>query len=40
MISATLQEQGWKKTTTATLLGISRPTLDSKIEKYRIRRSR
>jgi len=40
VISATLQEQGWKKTTTATLLGISRPTLDSKIEKYRIRRSR
>ncbi len=40
VISATLQEQNWKKTTTATLLGISRPTLDSKIEKYRIRRGR
>jgi two-component system response regulator HupR/HoxA len=40
VIRAALQEHAWKKTTTAAILGISRPTLDSKIEKYRIRRGR
>ena len=40
VITAALQEHGWKKTCTASVLGISRPTLDSKIEKYRIRRGR
>lgn len=38
VISSVLQESGWKKTTTATILGISRPTLDNKITKYRIKR--
>jgi transcriptional regulator with GAF, ATPase, and Fis domain len=40
VIRSTLQEHAWKKTTTATILGISRPTLDSKIDRYRIRRGR
>ena len=40
VIRSTLQECSWKKTKTASILGISRPTLDSKIEKYRIKRGR
>jgi len=40
VIRAALREHGWKKTKTASVLGISRPTLDNKIEKYRIRRGR
>jgi DNA-binding NtrC family response regulator len=40
VIRLTLQEYSWKKTKTAAMLGISRPTLDSKIDKYRIRRGR
>jgi DNA-binding NtrC family response regulator len=34
VISSTLQDTGWKKTRTAELLEISRPTLDAKIAKY------
>jgi len=38
IIQETLEELGWKKTHTAKVLGISRPTLDSKIDKYGLRR--
>ncbi|HXG60141.1 MAG TPA: sigma 54-interacting transcriptional regulator [Planctomycetota bacterium] len=34
VIARTLQECGWKKAEAARLLGISRPTLDAKIEAY------
>ncbi len=33
-----LEESGWVKTETARVLGISRPTLDAKIDAYRIER--
>jgi serine/threonine-protein kinase PknK len=38
VIQVTLIDNHWKKTKTAEILGISRPTLDSKIEKYRLSR--
>lgn len=38
VIRSTLIEAGWKKTRAAELLGISRPTLDAKIEKYGLSR--
>jgi transcriptional regulator with GAF, ATPase, and Fis domain len=38
VIQVTLIDNNWKKTKTAEILGISRPTLDSKIEKYRLSR--
>lgn len=38
VIRTTLVDAGWKKTRAAELLGISRPTLDAKIEKYSLRR--
>jgi transcriptional regulator with PAS, ATPase and Fis domain len=38
VILKTLQESQWKKAEAAETLGISRPTLDSKIEKYKIRK--
>jgi len=38
VIQVTLIDNNWKKTKTAGILGISRPTLDSKIEKYRLLR--
>jgi transcriptional regulator with GAF, ATPase, and Fis domain len=38
VIRSTLIEAGWKKTRTAETLGISRPTLDAKIEKYGLTR--
>ncbi len=36
VIQYTLIDNNWKKTKTAEILGISRPTLDSKIDKYRL----
>ena len=36
VISATLEQNEWNKSQTARLLGVSRPTLDQKIERYRI----
>jgi len=36
VIQLTLIDNNWKKTKTAEILGISRPTLDSKIDKYRL----
>jgi transcriptional regulator with GAF, ATPase, and Fis domain/pSer/pThr/pTyr-binding forkhead associated (FHA) protein len=38
VIRTTLIDAGWKKTRAADILGISRPTLDSKIEKYGLTR--
>ncbi len=38
VIQYTLIDNNWKKTKTAEILGISRPTLDSKIDKYRLRK--
>lgn len=38
VISDTLSSTGWKKSEAARLLGISRPTLDAKIEEYRLER--
>ena len=37
-IRLTLMDSGWKKSHAAEILGISRPTLDSKIEKYGLSR--
>lgn len=37
-IRLTLLDSGWKKSHAAEILGISRPTLDSKIEKYGLTR--
>jgi transcriptional regulator with GAF, ATPase, and Fis domain len=36
VIRSTLIDTSWKKSRTAELLGISRPTLDAKIQKYKI----
>ena len=36
VIRSTLMDNNWKKSRTAELLGISRPTLDAKINKYNI----
>ncbi len=38
IIKKALEECGWKKTEAARTLGISRPTLDAKIDAYRLRR--
>ncbi len=38
VIQSTLLETSWKKTHAAEILGISRPTLDAKIEKYGLTR--
>ena len=38
VIRSTLIEAAWKKTRAADILGISRPTLDAKIEKYGLTR--
>ncbi|MBN1421011.1 MAG: nitrogen fixation protein NifA, partial [Planctomycetes bacterium] len=38
IIQETLEDLGWKKTQTAKMLGISRPTLDSKIDKYGLKK--
>jgi transcriptional regulator with GAF, ATPase, and Fis domain len=38
VIRSTLVESAWKKTRAAEVLGISRPTLDSKIERYGLTR--
>jgi transcriptional regulator with GAF, ATPase, and Fis domain len=40
VITRTLDECGWKKTDAASKLGISRPTLDAKIEQYGLTRGR
>ena len=40
VIRTTLIDSGWKKTRTAELLGISRPTLDAKIDKYGLTRDK
>jgi DNA-binding NtrC family response regulator len=37
-ISEALRRTKWKKTEAAALLGVSRPTLDAKIEKYQLTR--
>lgn len=39
VIDATLQENKWNKSKTARQLGVSRPTLDQKIEKYGLKKS-
>jgi len=38
VIRSTLIEAEWKKTRAAEMLGVSRPTLDAKIEKYGLTR--
>jgi serine/threonine-protein kinase PknK len=38
VIRSTLIDTNWKKTRAAEILGISRPTLDAKIEKYKLTR--
>ena len=40
VIQSTLSSYNWKKSKTAEVLGISRPTLDSKIIKYELTRDR
>jgi len=40
VIVRALEESGWKKTDAAAKLGISRPTLDAKIEQYGLTRGR
>ena len=40
VIARTLDECGWKKTDAAAKLGISRPTLDAKIEQYGLTRGK
>jgi transcriptional regulator with GAF, ATPase, and Fis domain len=40
VIARTLEECGWKKTDASARLGISRPTLDAKIEQYGLARNR
>jgi transcriptional regulator with GAF, ATPase, and Fis domain len=40
VIRTTLIDSGWKKTRAAELLGISRPTLDAKIDKYGLTRDK
>jgi transcriptional regulator with PAS, ATPase and Fis domain len=40
LISRVLEECGWKKTDAARALGVSRPTLDAKIEAYGLARGR
>ncbi|MGE4620436.1 MAG: sigma 54-interacting transcriptional regulator, partial [Planctomycetota bacterium] len=38
VLAATLQENNWNKSQTSRQLGISRPTLDQKIDKYDLKR--
>ncbi len=38
VLAATLQENSWNKSQTARQLGVSRPTLDQKIEKYGLKK--
>ncbi len=38
VIRSTLMDSGWKKSRAAEVLGISRPTLDAKIDKYSLTR--
>ena len=38
VIRSTLMDAGWKKSRAAEILGISRPTLDAKIDKYSLTR--
>ncbi len=38
VISRTLAQTGWKKSETARMLGVSRPTLDAKIAQYDLKR--
>jgi transcriptional regulator with GAF, ATPase, and Fis domain len=40
VIARTLEECGWKKSDAAAKLGISRPTLDAKIEAYQLSRAK
>jgi len=40
VIGRALEESGWKKTEASAKLGISRPTLDAKIEQYGLSRGR
>jgi transcriptional regulator with GAF, ATPase, and Fis domain/pSer/pThr/pTyr-binding forkhead associated (FHA) protein len=40
VIAQTLEECGWKKTEASSRLGISRPTLDAKIEQYGLSRGK
>jgi len=40
VIARALDECGWKKTDAAAKLGVSRPTLDAKIEQYGLTRGR
>jgi transcriptional regulator with GAF, ATPase, and Fis domain len=40
VIARALEESGWKKTDAAAKLGISRPTLDAKIDQYGLTRGR
>ena len=40
VIRTTLIDSGWKKSRTAEVLGISRPTLDAKIDKYGLTRDK
>ena len=39
LVCEALKRTGFMKTKAAKLLGVSRPTLDSKIEKYKIKKS-
>jgi DNA-binding NtrC family response regulator len=39
VIAAILEENSWNKSKTARQLGVSRPTLDQKIEKYQLKRN-
>jgi len=38
VLDATLEENGWNKSQTARQLGVSRPTLDQKIDKYGLKK--
>jgi DNA-binding NtrC family response regulator len=40
VIARALDECGWKKTEAAAKLGVSRPTLDAKIDQYGLTRGR
>ena len=40
LISRALQETGWQKTKTASLLGITRATLYAKVKQYNIEKDR
>jgi transcriptional regulator with GAF, ATPase, and Fis domain len=39
VIAKALEDSGWKKAEAARLLGVSRPTLDAKIDQYRLSRA-